>query len=429
MEIIMNRPYRLSYACRVKYTFVAMLIAPGFATAQPAYQIVELPPPNLNGRSMARGINESGTVVGEALMPDGRRRATRWDEGLPVDLGALSGFVYSAANDISNDGKAVGRSGDSCQLNDPTIWDSSGPHPLPDVARAHIEMYIVTETGIAIGEAYDSCTRPWNDTALRWQYDAQNTAWAASFLPPLSGDSESGAFGVNEAGVAIGFTGDSGGTAHLRACQWIGGVPSLLADLGGDFSIGMAMNTAGRFAGYSKTTGGDYRAYYFDGTTAINLGTLPGYAFSAATSLNDAGTVIGFSFNGSTEDTILPYWFPNPNHRAFLWKNGVMYDANALIPPGSGWTLLQSLTSINSRGQITGIGNRNGKVRGFVLTPILPGDLNCDLRVNLDDLPHFVAALLGTGFTGCDLNRADMNHDALIDGRDIRPFILAMTAP
>jgi len=426
----MNRSYRLSCNCQLKYAIVVLLIAPGFATAQPAYQIVELPPPNLNGRSMARGINESGTVVGQAYMLDGRYRAARWDQGLPVDLGALSGFAYSAANDISNDGKAVGRSGDSCQLNDPTIWDSSGPHPLPDVARVHIEMYIVTETGIAIGEAYDSCSRPWNDTALRWEYVAQNDNWVVSFLPPLAGDPESGAFGVNDAGVAIGFTGDSGGTAHLRACRWIGGVPSLLPDLGGDFSIGAAINTAGHFVGYSKTAGGTYRAYYFDGTTAINLGTLPGYAYSAASSLNDAGTVIGFAFNGSTEDVILPFYFPNSNHRAFLWQDGVMYDANALIPPGSGWTLLQSLTSINSRGQITGIGNRNGKVRGFVLTPILPGDLNCDLVVDMADVPHFIDAVLATGnFTGCDIARADVNADLVADGRDVQSFVAAVTSP
>lgn len=409
---------------------VMLLILPPFAVAQPAYEILELPPLNLNGDSHARGINDAGTVVGLARMPDGSYRAARWDEGIPVDLGAMTGFQYSHANDIRNDGVVFGRSGDSCQLNDPTIWQSSVPHPLPDVDRAHVEVYVTNETGVAIGEAYNSCTRPWNDTAVRWQYVAQDDNWVVSLLPPLTGDPESGAWGVNDAGVVIGFSGNSAGTAHLRACQWVGGAPSLLADLGGDYSIGIAINSAGRFAGYSRTSGGTYRAYYFDGATAVNLGTLPGYAYSAATSLNDAGTVIGFAFNGSTEDTILPYWFPNSNHRAFIWRDGVMYDANALILPSSGWTLLQSLTSINNRGQIAGIGVRNGKVRGFVLTPILPGDLNCDLAVDLADVPHFVEALLATGnFTGCDVNRADMSQDGLIDGGDTRQFVAALLAP
>ena len=425
----MNSDLRQSCRHPSRIAAVLLLLSSRFAVAQPAYDIVELPPLNLSGDSHARGINESGTIVGMAYMPDGRYRAALWDGGIPVDLSALTGFVYSHANDISNEGMVFGRSGDSCQTNDPTCWVSSAPHSLPDVNRAHVEIYTTNESGVAIGEAYDSCSRPWNDTAVRWEHVVQDDTWLVSVLPPLAGHSESGAFGVNHAGVVIGFTGNSGGTADLRACQWMGGEPSLLPDLGGGYSIGMAIDTTGRFAGYSRTTGGQYRAYYHDGMAAINLGTLPGYAYSAATSLNDAGTVIGFAFNGSTEDRILPYWFPNPNHRAFVWQEGVLYDANALIPSGTGWTSLESLTGINNRGQIVGIGVRGGRHRGFLLTPILQGDLNCDLAVDLADVPHFVAAVLATGQTGCDPDRADMNDDGLINGNDIQPFADRLLSP
>lgn len=57
------------------------------------------------------------------------------------------------------------------------------------------------------------------------------------------------------------------------------------------------------------------------------------------------------------------------------------------------------------------------------------GDMNCDNIVDLADVPHFVQALLGTGFTGCDLNRADMNVDGLIDGRDMSHFSAALIQP
>lgn len=422
-EITMNlSSFRCSFKWCNQYAIAMFLLASRFAAAQPAYQIVELPPPHPTGDSHAWGINESGTVVGLALMLDGRHRATRWDEATPVDLGALPGYVASYAYDITNDGRIFGASGANCQPNLPTFWGSSQPQPLPAVDPPHLWIHKANASGVAVGEALYSCDRPWSDSAYQWKYVPGDDNWLVTVLPPLPGDSEAAANGINESGVVIGFSGDSA-APYLHACQWIGGVPSLLPDLGGNHSIGMAINAAGHFAGYSRTAGGAYRAYYFDGATAVNLGTLPGYAYSTATQLNDSGTVIGFAFNGSTEDLIYPFWYPNPNHRAFIWKSGVMYDVNTLIPPGSGWTSLESLQRINNRGQITGIGRRGGRVRGFRLTPILPGDMNCDLSVDLYDMPHFVEALLSSGFTGCDANRADLNADGLIDGRDVPGFV------
>ena len=60
----------------------------------------------------------------------------------------------------------------------------------------------------------------------------------------------------------------------------------------------------------------------------------------------------------------------------------------------------------------------------------LPGDINCDDTVTVADIPPFVQALLNTGgFGGCDINRADMNMDGLINGRDTQPFVAVLLAP
>jgi probable HAF family extracellular repeat protein len=53
--------------------------------------------------------------------------------------------------------------------------------------------------------------------------------------------------------------------------------------------------------------------------------------------------------------------------RAFLYS-GSMLDLNSLLPPGSGWTLVDA-TGINNAGQITGTGLSQGQVRAFLLTP------------------------------------------------------------
>ncbi len=52
------------------------------------------------------------------------------------------------------------------------------------------------------------------------------------------------------------------------------------------------------------------------------------------------------------------------------------------------------------------------------------GDLNCDDSLGIDDVTPFVQVLIdASGYTGCDLNRADTNGDETIDGRDIQSFV------
>jgi hypothetical protein len=48
--------------------------------------------------------------------------------------------------------------------------------------------------------------------------------------------------------------------------------------------------------------------------------------------------------------------------------DGSMHDLNNLIPPGSGWELVEA-TAINDAGQIAGSGRLGGKMRAFLLTP------------------------------------------------------------
>jgi hypothetical protein len=57
------------------------------------------------------------------------------------------------------------------------------------------------------------------------------------------------------------------------------------------------------------------------------------------------------------------------------------------------------------------------------------GDMNCDGALNIADIPLFVDALVDTGsFGGCDISRADMNGDTLINGHDTQPFVAALLA-
>ena len=88
-----------------------------------------------------------------------------------------------------------------------------------------------------------------------------------------------------------------------------------------------------------------------------DLGTLSGDVASVSLSINDAGSVIGASIDASF------------NPRAFLWEKGVMTDLNTLIAGDSPLYLLTGC-SINSRGEITGLGlTSTGEIHTYLASP------------------------------------------------------------
>jgi probable HAF family extracellular repeat protein len=95
-------------------------------------------------------------------------------------------------------------------------------------------------------------------------------------------------------------------------------------------------------------------AFLFRGATETLLGNL-GSSGSYATSLNDLGDVVGLSNS-------LAY-------RAFLWREGSIYDLNSCILTNSGWVLVDA-DGINNAGQIVGHGMVGGSHRAFLLEPI-----------------------------------------------------------
>lgn len=381
-----------------RWMLVSTLAAAQFSLAQ-TYRIEELPPLNTAGISLAPGINDAGVAVGRALTVSGEYHAVRWVNGSPIDLGVASGQSESIAFCISNDGFIVGWSGDGCNSTEATGWDSDGAAGLPGGASVVMKALQLNESGVAVGEGWDSCGAPWSNVAYRWTFDAQKGSWSVAALEPCAADPEAGAHGINESGVVVGYSGDS--LASFKACRWDDLVPSEVPDLGGGHSIALAINDLGQIAGYSRTTGGEYRAWFFDGIEAVDLGVLDGYAHSAARSANNAGTVVGHAFNGDADATFWPYFGPDAAQRAFVWRDGAIQYATDLVPAGSGWTSLNSAADVSERGQITGYGVRSGRYRAFLMTPecMYLGDLNDDRTIDLSDLGLLLAEFGCTDFT------------------------------
>jgi len=121
------------------------------------------------------------------------------------------------------------------------------------------------------------------------------------------------------------------------------------------------MNNSNDVVGVSSTpkyATGD-RAVLWRKREIINLGTLPGHYSSEARGINNRGVIVGWS---------------TPPHkavrfpRAFIFSNGKMRDLNELLPPNSGWELLEA-NGINDAGQIVGEGRFKGQQRAFLMSP------------------------------------------------------------
>ena len=174
-------------------------------------------------------------------------------------------------------------------------------------------------------------------------------------LAPLPGDSSSAATAVNDAGEAVGISGDCdvavGAFSARHAVLWINGKPVKLPTLGGQgWNTPMAINNLGIIAGFSDTAGdvvngvlhANFQATLWTPGGIVDLHTLPGDALAEATGINEFNQVVGTSFGPS-------------GMRAFLWQKGTLYDLNTLVQPNAPLYLVAT-GDINDRGEITGVG-------------------------------------------------------------------------
>jgi probable HAF family extracellular repeat protein len=203
---------------------------------------------------------------------------------------------------------------------------------------------------------------------------------------------------VSNTGQIVGQSDSSPYSGH--ATSWKNGVATDLEWLGGaaglDYfsSSANGVNDLGQIVGWSTTalvsddacwsfgpgdiTGCPMHAVLWTASGEIlDLGTLPGDIFSSASNINFFGQVIGSSGNTlvfqEVEGTAGSGFFGDSPigvvGHPFIWSESRgMQDLNTLISASSGWAL-NSATGINIWGQIVGLGTRNGKTHGYLLTP------------------------------------------------------------
>jgi len=330
-----------------------LLIVSGLFTSSviaQTYEVIDLG--TLGGvQTQAIGINDSGQVVGPALVPGGTFHAFLWENDTMTDLGTLGG-TSSRAFGINNSGQVVGYSDLPDFLYHAFLWENGVMTDLGTLGGDAGQSYAygINDAGQVVGDFY----HPESNThhAFLWENGVMTD------LGTLGG-TQSYAYGINDAGQVIGYSRLPGDTLE-HAFLWENGV---MTDLGGTFGGSQAwaqgINNAGQVVGYSTLPGNTVQhAFLWETGVMTDLGTLGG-THSIAYGITDAGQVVGYSrFSGVSSLS-----------HAFLWESGLMIDLNDLINSSSGMTL-RAAHGINNHGEIVGYGAlSNGSIRAFLLRP------------------------------------------------------------
>jgi probable HAF family extracellular repeat protein len=321
------------------------------AAAQDFYFLTDLGTLPGGYESHAFAVNNKGQIAGTSNSSSGYNQAFLYTNGKMIGLGTLGGLV-SLAFGINNKGEVVGQSSTSNNTVNGFLYDGKSLIDLgyfQPGGLSYSSAYGINDAGLAVGVMYPNGL----------QYARGFLYWNRVMftLGPLSGANDSNAYGINNKGQIVG---ESNGSVVLWNTSNLQ-VPAVdLGTLAGTTgSEPFAINDSGQVVGDSGWQDGHTHAFLgsvSDGMT--DLGTLGGKS-SFALGINNNGQVVGWSWITDNSDV-----------HAFLWQNGTMVDINNLISPFAGWDLGVAY-GINDLGQIVGTGTTpTGLTHAFLLTPV-----------------------------------------------------------
>jgi probable HAF family extracellular repeat protein len=234
---------------------------------------------------------------------------------------------------------------------------------LPTLGGNNGQASAINNRGEVVGYAETANTDPTcppSPTALPVLWEKGH----AQPLPLVGTDPDGVAFGINDQGQAVGYSGSCIAATH--AVVWKNNTAFVLQDRGGTRSnVAYVINNRGQIAG--KVRSADDTHYVAalwqpDGTLTIHE-PLTGDLDAFATGINNLGQVVGNDIDHNF----------NWSH-GFIWQNDVMTDINRLIPEDSNLAVI-SASNINERGQISGMatvlaGPYEGEIHAFLATPV-----------------------------------------------------------
>ena len=216
---------------------------------------------------------------------------------------------------------------------------------------------------------------------------------------------------MNDKGAVVGSMGDS--TSFFHGFIWQDGKAIDIGLPPGCSSTNpTGINNNGAVCGWAvlekPINGVDVRGWVWQEGKYTLFDPLPDWKRCRPSAINDDGQVVGMC---DTPFKVGPFL-----DSAFIWQNGTMAPLRD-VTQGEPGLSIGAATDINNAGQITAAGEFGaiGKSVAMILHPIppVPGDVNCDRSVNVDDL---LAVINNWGEKPA---AGDLNQDGTVDMLDL----------
>jgi probable HAF family extracellular repeat protein len=366
-------------------TCIAIGYTAAAAPEMPKYHVTLLSDPNTTSTADAFGtsIDDLGIVAGGYTRTDGAIHASLWVFGQQVDLGTLGAATLNSlvqwpvknirglVSGISLiDELDPNKEGWSCSAFIPNanfniclgfVWDpvTRKMRPLPTLGGTNGFATGTNNLGQTVGWAENTVHDP--TCVLPQVLQFKPVVWGPArdeirALPLIDTDGSGAATALNDRGQIIGISGDCykavGAMSARHAVLWEDGVPTEIPNPYGDaapyWNTPMMINQHGEvvgFAGVPNDPAGDYTLAFRwskkEGWEWVPL--LPGEVSGTASSINNRGVIVGYSNDAKG------------NVHPWVRKDGVTWNLNDLVEPGSGLTgpILLAF-DINDRGEISG---------------------------------------------------------------------------
>jgi probable HAF family extracellular repeat protein len=291
--------------------------------------------------SSATAINNRGQVVGFSDLSGGSlSHAFLYSRGMMIDL--LPGSENSNASDINNRGDVVGTEDAQAFLYRRGQVTHIGLGGTTSAASAVNDRGEVAGASAVAGTDFDFHA---------FVYRHGQTIDLTPSLPTGPLGEVSGAQDVNDRGQVVGFVSPQLEFFPQPFLWRRGALNDLPLVLPGDaIAVPSRINNSGEVVGVSVSF-----VSFEEHAVLLSHGRLISLGPGQASSINNRGQVVGFSFVSGNEG-------------AFLYEKGTRTELNSVLPPNSGWALAVA-SDINDRGQIVGGGIHNGAFHAFVLSP------------------------------------------------------------
>jgi probable HAF family extracellular repeat protein len=291
-------------------------------------------------QSIPTSLNNSGEVVGWCKTTGSILDPFLYSNGVMTDLGSYGTGSYTQATGINDSGKIIATGFPGGGVGQEALLYTG--NSFSSISQNQSSAAGINSAGQIVGGVEDP------------RLGGEPFIYSNGSFQELGqfGAAASSAAAINNSGqILINDLLGARGIFFAGALIDTNGSTTQLPTLGGSNTDGFAINNFGEVVGWSDTNANVTDAFVYSNGVMTDLD--PGIS-ATATSINDDGVIVGYY---------------GPGSGAFIDSNGLMSNLSSLVS-APGWTFSEA-TGINDAGQIIGFGsNPHGQVDAFLLTPV-----------------------------------------------------------